>query len=441
MYKKLLFGLFLVNVVMSTVVVAQSSDQYKKLLASNKNDLFPKVLIYDGPKLPISYQYYIRLGFDYISVYSIDKPQSIPNRFKYVLWTGVASNNGKGKWALQKSPFVDDIHQYANRWNSRLNHYKKSYDNPNDRDDIGLMILDIEAKKNNGELRKNPPFRSGGTRNKAMAIAEYKTAMEELYRYPLEFAQKNHNYYEKWSSYGDVPVERNWWDIPSQSWHKWSTNPSHLNYITHKISNGKAFETEFSKQLDFYSVSTYFFYSPKFSDSNTANQYLAYLLFQLEANQAWTKKPIYLYFWFQYQASKERGTLISNDMVRNSVIFAFLSGADGMVLYDDSRKATNDREYHALIKTFIESISSLDKYRSYFTDKNATFYKPDNARDLFADRKPVIRGIEKGGKLLLAATNPFAKVDELTNLSVTYKGEIIKIQLKGKETYLREILL
>lgn len=442
MIKKLLYGLLLVNVVMCTPVAAQSSNQYQQILRNSNNSSFPKVLIFDAPTLPLTYNEYLQLGFDYISSYSIQNPTNVPNRYKYILWTGVSSNDAKAKWSTVQSPFVDDINQYPKRWDNRLNYYKKTYYNPNDRNDIGLMILDIESKQNNEQLEKEPPFRPGGTRNKSAAITEYKTAMEKLYRYPLEFARSNHSYYNKWSSYSDVPVERNWWGIPSKSWREWTTNPSHLNYITHDVKGGSSVETSFSRQLDFYSVSIYFFYNPKYSNPNTANQYLAYLLFQLEANQAWSKnKPIYLYFTFKYQGAKERNTLIDEDMVRNSVIFAFMSGADGMILYDDIRKATNDPNYHALIKTFIESISSLNKYRNYFVDKQVSFYKPENARDLFVDSKPVIRGIEKGGKLLLAATNPFAKFNEQTNLTVTYKGKIITIQLKGKETYLKEIML
>lgn len=155
----------------------------------------------------------------------------------------------------------------------------------------------------------------------------------------------------------------------------------------------------------------------------------------------WTDKPIYLFYTFKYQGNKEQGTLIDEDVVRNSVIFSFLSGADGMVLYDDSRKATNNPDYHNLIKIFVESISSLDNYREYFDDNNVIFFNPDNPRDLFVDRKPVVRGIEKDGKLLLTATNPFAKENEITNIPVYYKGKYIKIKLKGKETYLNEIAL
>jgi hypothetical protein len=441
MCKKRFTGLFLLILFTNMGLIAQSLSNYRALLSNNKNDLFPKVLIYDAPNLPISYQEYKRLGFDYISVYSIDDPKSVPNRYKYLLWTGIASNDAKAKWSTEKSPFVDDISQYAKRWNKRLNYYRKTYSKPSDTDDLGVMILDIEAKKNNTQLEKEPPFRVGGTKNKEIAIDEYKVGMEKLYRYPLEFASKNHDYYTLWSSYSDVPIERNWWGITNKTWHQWTTEASHLNYITNATNRRKTSETKFSEQLDFYSVSTYFFYNPEISGKNTANQYLAYLLFQLETNQAWTEKPIYLYYTFKYQGTRERGTLINADMVRNSVIFAFMSGAEGMVLYDDSRKATSNPDYHNLIKIFVESISSLDNYRSYFEDKNVVFYKPNNARDLFVDKKPVVRGIEKDGRLLLAATNPFAGENEITNIPVYYKGKYINIKLKGKETYLEEVIL
>lgn len=441
MFKHVFFVFFFSILLLCNGGFAQSSNQYKSLVSDHKNNLFPKKMIYDAPKLPISYLDYNRLGFDYISSYSLENPTKVPNRYKYILWTGVASNDAKAKWATEKSPFVDDIDQYARRWDNRLNYYRKTYENPYDKDGFGVMILDIESKKNNTQLEKDPPYRVGGPKNKHIAIEEYKLEMEQLYRYPLEFAKKSHNYYKVWSSYSDIPIERNWWGIPNKSWHEWTTDPSHLNYITNTTYRKKTRETKFSQQLDFYSVSTYFFYNPEISGKNTANQYLAYLLFQLEANQAWTEKPIYLYYTFKYQGTKERGTLISADMVRNSVVFAFLSGADGMVLYDDSREVTSDPNYHNLIKTFVESISSLDKYRSYFEDKNVVFYKPDNARDLFVEKKTVVRGIENNGRLLIAATNPFAGENETTNIPIYYKGKYINIKLVGKETYLEEIIL
>lgn len=268
-------------IIVSNFIYAQSPNIYSELLLNNKNNSFPKVLIYDGPRLPITYLDYLDLGFDFISVYSLEDPTNVPNRYKYILWTGISSNDAKAKWSIERSPFVSDKDHYPNRWNSRLNYYKKTYFNPLDNDNIGVIILDIEAKKTNEELEQNPPFRTGGPLNKHAAIEEYKNEMEVLYRYPLELARKNHNYYDKWSSYSDVPVERNWWGIPNKTWIQWTTDASHLNYITNKTKNGKAFDTKFSKLIDFHSVSTYFFYSPETTNVNIANQYLAYLLFSI----------------------------------------------------------------------------------------------------------------------------------------------------------------
>lgn len=440
MKKKVLVFLFL-SFMIFEIVKPQSSADYKEILSYTQNASFPKRLVYDAPQLPISFKEYMQLGFDYVSVYSLPNPKSIPNRFKYILWTGIASNDGNGKWASERSPFVNDTQQYPKRWNNRLNYYKERYYNYSDKNKFGMMVLDIEARKSSKELEKNPPYRRGQAQSKSEAIDDYKTAMERLYRAPLEFAKSNHAYYENWSSYDDIPIERTWWNIPNMTWKQWISNPSNLNYITNQTIRGKTYETDFAKNLDFYSIGIYYFYSSRYASSNIANQYLAYLLFHLEANQEWTNKPIYIYHYFKYQGEKDYGTLIDETMVRNSVIFAFMSGAEGMVLYDDSRKPTNDSRYHQLIKTYIKSVSSLDKYRSYFTGKNVVFFRPDNPRDLFVERKPVIRGIEKNGKLLLAATNPFAKEKEITNLSVTYKGKMIKLQLKGKETYLEEIIL
>lgn len=47
----------------------------------------------------------------------------------------------------RKSPFVSDIDQYTKRWDNRLKYYKRSFYNQNDKDEFGVMVLDIESKK------------------------------------------------------------------------------------------------------------------------------------------------------------------------------------------------------------------------------------------------------------------------------------------------------
>ena len=122
MHKKIQIGLSLFVLLNCCAVFAQSSRQYKELLTKTQNHLFPKTLIYDAPSLPISYQDYIKFGFDYISVYSMNNPKSVPNRYKYLLWR--VSSNGESKMVNGEESFVGDIGQYARRWNNRLNYYK-----------------------------------------------------------------------------------------------------------------------------------------------------------------------------------------------------------------------------------------------------------------------------------------------------------------------------
>ncbi len=192
--KKKLWIFFFLSFMIFEVVKPQSSADYKKILSYTQNALFPKVLVYDAPQLPISFREYLQLGFDYVSVYSLPNPKTIPNRYKYILWTGIASNDGNGKWALERSPFVNDTQQYPKRWNNRLNYYKERYYNYSDKNKFGMMVLDIESRKSSKELEKNPPYRSGQAQSKSEAIDDYKTAMERLYRAPLEFAKSNHAY-------------------------------------------------------------------------------------------------------------------------------------------------------------------------------------------------------------------------------------------------------
>lgn len=434
--------LFFLIVITPDIVCSQiKSDFYLDLISSYDNKSFPKTIVYDGPQLPFGIDNYQKLGFSYISAYSLKEPKKEPNSYKYILWTGVAYDNPTSNWAKQLNPFDNDMARFTSIWNNLFDYYNKLYSNPKDKSNFGMIILDIEAKKNSENLRKSPPLYKGRTKNINKAISDYKTAMANLYNFPLDFARTKHNKFNLWSSFEDVPIELNWWGIPNRSWQNWVSNPYLLNYITHDFSNNKLKETDFSKNLDFYSVSSYYIYNSLFSDNSWASQYLAFMLFQIESNMAWSNKPIFLYHTFKFQGEKERNTLISEDMVKNTLIFAFLSGLDGMVLYDDSRKPTNDHQYLNLIKTFIETISLLNKYKDYLEDEKVIYFKPDNPRDLFVERKTVIRGIEKKGKLLLAATNPFAKKQEVTNVKLNYKGKGINIKLIGKETYLKEITL
>lgn len=403
---------------------------------------FSKSVVYDGMRLQLSFNDYLDLGFSHISVSSVDNPEQIPNRIKYLLWTGVASNDVGTKWSKEKTPYVGkELSEYKTRWKNRLSYYERKYDNPRDTSRFGIIILDIEARITDGKKMPARPGFSARNRSATERVSDYKRAMADLYSVPLIFAKEQYRNYQSWSSYGDVPVIRTWWDIPKRTWEEWTTSPNVLNYLTHTADNQKIRKTVFADNLDFYSVSAYYFYSPKYRLRNIVDQYLAYMLFQIEANQSWSDKPIFLYHTFRYQGGIERNTLIEEDMVRNSVLFAYLCGVDGMILYDDSKEPTNDPEYLHLFDTFTKTIAELSRFSDYFVGNDIQYFKPENPRDLFVKRKPIVRGIAKNGRLLLAAVNTFANEDEKTTIPVYYRGKLFYLDLIGKKATLKEFIL
>lgn len=405
---------------------------YVNELKAIDNSNFPKKLIYDARTLPVEYSALKKFGFDFVSVYSVKDYNKIPDNNKYILWTGIAHDLPNSNW-MRNIPEKNNLPAYENLWRDRLNHYKKDYNKSPSR--VGMIVLDIEARENTLDINKRK------TTGKSKEIKTYKNNMLGLYEKPVTLLRKNFNNYNLVSSYNDVPIECTWWGISEKTWSDWTTNKNNVSYITHQNQNGKLVETTFSKSLDFYAISSYYFYSEKNAGISISGQYLAYMLFQIEANKAWSSKPIYNYFTFNFQGEKDRNTLISKSMVRNSVIFSFLSGLDGMFLYDDNKKPTNDPKYHELIKTFINTVSELNKYKTYFEDQNAFYFKPQNPRDLFVNQEVVVRGIEKNGKLLLALANPYAKENEIKTHKINYKNKAITVKLKGAEAYLEEIQL
>lgn len=429
--KKYFFILF---ILFCSSCIAQNPLQTQ----ANKKINLAKTVIYDARQLPIPTQSYFDLGFSHVSAFSVSNPIAIPNNKKYMLW-GFINVDMESNWRRELSPFNNDMNRLRREWRTSLDRIDRHYRSPRDRSKFEFMVLDVEAKLHEEQLKAKPPFQKGRTKVATRAIDEYKEEMRKLYNTSLQYAKQNYPYYNQWSSYSDVPIENTWWTIPYYSWQEWTSNPKYLNYITHNIANGKPVETDFAKGLDFFTPSTYYFYSPEVSGEQVSSQYLAYMLFQLEANKAWTNKPIILYHWFAYQGSRENRAFIDETMVRNSVLFAFVSGADGMVLYDDDRDLTNNREYIKRVAVFSDALYELSKYNNYFKDKNTTFFKPENPRDLFVSLKPIVRGIVKDNKMLIVAANPFAKDSQTSDISVVYNNKRINLKLKGKKALLTEI--
>jgi len=432
---------FYILILLSISTIGCITTKFVNNYIYNKINL-RKTIVYSGAKLSKSPSELCGLGFSHLDVLSVEDHQQISNSHKYILWTGIAFEVLNSPWARDQSPYNNDLVKFKKLWKDRLDFYKKKYDNPSDCKKIGIIVLDIESRKNNKEIELAEYQKNKGLLDAQVNYADYKYQMAKLYNEPLQFAKKNYDFFIRWSAYDDVPIERTWWHIPSKSWQEWISQPESLNYITHQKVKTNFVETPYAATLDFYSVSTYYFYSTEYYSLQLAGQYLAYMLFQIEVNKAYTKKSLLVYQTFRYQGEKERNKLIDETMVRNSVVFALISGADGIILHDDFKNDTITIKYSKLFSAFTGALANLNRFQTYFlNDKNTTYFKPTNARDLFVERRPIVRGIENKDKLLLAATNPFAHPGEETNINLLYKGNDIKIKLTGQQLYLGEIKL
>jgi len=243
---------------------------------------------------------------------------------------------------------------------------------------------------------------------------------------PITYLKDQTNFQAKISSYGDVPVLRTWYDIEKHPWKEWKSNPKMTDYLG---SEGN----EFSDNLDFLTPSAYFFYNK--------GENLAYCLFQIEANKAWSNKPLTLFLTPRYVGKWLYGKPIEEQLAEAMAIFPFFSGADGLWLWEGSKKRNIlTDEMRPVYEHFHKGLFRLSEYKSFFTGKFERII-PKPAREHFVDKDVVWRGIIKDDKILVVAQNPFAVEDKKTDFILEYKGFKKRIELKGREVFLKDFKL
>nr|WP_295930106.1 T9SS type A sorting domain-containing protein [uncultured Dyadobacter sp.] len=233
------------------------------------------------------------------------------------------------------------------------------------------------------------------------------------------------------TSYSDVPVRNTWLNITSNSWQDWTTNLARTHYLT-QDNSGKIGGT-FYNAMDFLSPSPYYYYG---YDHPIGKDYLSYLLFNIEANTAWSNKPVIPFVWMRVHDSYDPNIpLITSFMAEATAIFPFFSGAKGLWLWENPFLSSDRQENYAPYEHFINGLYRL----SAFNDMLEGSYQvviPQSARDQMQQQNPVWRGIVKGSNILIAAQNPYAADNAQTTVTVSYQNWARSITLKGKEVFL-----
>lgn len=387
----------------------------------------PFKIVYNATRFGDTQSQPLKHGFSHLASFTGSEPGSLNAENRALLWYGVATSSGNQPWSnnLLRSPWGNDTTAYRNYWDSYAQ-TAGGYD---------LICMDIErmqredrdilALKSNAAIPQN--YRN---LSDADFLTTYKRDMRWWYTEAANRLRAK-GVTSPLSSYSDVPVRNTWLNITANSWQDWTTNPARTHYLT-QDNAGKIGGTLYNA-MDFLTPSPYYYYG---YDNPIGKDYLSYLLFNIEANRAWSDKPIIPFVWMRIHDSYDPNTpLIAPFVAEATAIFPFFSGAKGLWLWENPGFPGNRQENYATYERFIYGLYRLSQFKEMF-EGDYELVIAQSARDHMEQQNPIWRGVVKGSEILIAAQNPYAADDAETNVLVFHDKWARTIKLKGKEVFL-----
>eukprot|EP01098_Paradermamoeba_levis_P005141 TRINITY_DN2184_c0_g1_i1.p1 TRINITY_DN2184_c0_g1~~TRINITY_DN2184_c0_g1_i1.p1 ORF type:complete len:313 (-),score=-38.69 TRINITY_DN2184_c0_g1_i1:133-1071(-) len=180
-------------------------------------------------------------------------------------------------------------------------------------------------------------------------VAAYKKAMRNLYAEGLRYVRQHADLAGiRVSSYADTPVLNTYLNVPTFTWADWTKNLSRTNYLV-QDSLGRGIGGPYYEQLDALSPSAYYYYD---YPNPLAKDYLAYLLFQVEVNRAWSTKPVVPWIWLRYHdSSGSFPNFIQPFMAEATANFSVLFGSGWFVALGEPYPRTDTHGYLRGLRT------------------------------------------------------------------------------------------
>jgi hypothetical protein len=394
----------------------------------------PFQMVYGVPVTQRNPQLPLRHGFlqitDHSFLYEVGKVNQAQ------IYYGSAYPNASQPWELDRIPWGNDMELYSAKWkNDHLLYSEVS--GSRGIIDPALFSFDIERVwRFDHEIlqqKKNEAvplvYRNLSDEN---FLKTYKKDMRELYaRSVKDFLANGKAPYTKITSYTDTPIVNTFQNIQGRTWEQWRTDKSVLNFIC-TDENGNV-GGPFYDQLDIITPTAYYYYD---YPHLFAGEYLSYLLFQIEANKAWTSKPVIPFVWMRYSYNPEVvNKFIRPWMAEATAIFPFFSGAEGLWLWENPMLFQNETNFQTYA-WFQKGLYRLSLVKDFFEGDHELVIQT-SARDYNENRQPIWRGVFKNGQLLVAAHNPFASSEnQEVEIPLVYKNWSGTIKLKGYETRL-----
>ncbi|MCE7064107.1 T9SS type A sorting domain-containing protein [Dyadobacter sp. CY326] len=387
----------------------------------------PFKIIYNATRFGDTQSQPLKHGFSHIASFSGPEPGSLNVAKRALIWYGVATSSGDQPWAdnALRSPWGNDTAAYRSYWDN-YSQTAKGYD---------IICLDIErmqredrdilALKGNAKIPQI--YRN---LSDADFVATYKRDMRWWYTEAINRLRMK-GITVPISSYSDVPVRNSWLNVTSNSWQDWITNSARTHYLVQ--GNDGKIGGSFYNAMDYLTPSPYYYYG---YDHPIGKDYLSYLLFNIEANRAWSDKPIIPFVWMRVHDSYDSNTpFIAPFVAEATAIFPFFSGAKGLWLWENPFFPGTRQENYTAYERFIYGLYRLSGFKDMF-EGDYSLVIPQSARDNMELQNPIWRGVVKGSNILIAAQNPYAADNAETYVFVSHQKWSKSIKLKGKEVFL-----
>jgi len=401
----------------------------------------PFPIIYGGPRFSDQQASPLRHGFSHLVSVNDNEVVSglVKTAQRATVYYGFATGLNQ-PWETLESPWNNDIVAYRAKWDQFLSELSGGRKNAAGQYLIqtNRLTLDIERIHETDTriltLKQNTSIPADYRQlSDAAFITAYKNAIRNLYAEGLRYVRQHADLTGiTVSSYADTPILNTYLNVIGNSWTDWTTNLNRVNYLV-KDSTNQNVGGPYYNQLDALTPSAYYYYD---YPNPLAQDYLAYLLFQIEVNRAWSNKPIIPWVWMRYHdSSSSYPNFIQPFMAEATAIFPFFSGASGLWLWENPSFEQTRTDTYAAYEYFIQGLYRLSRFADMFQGTYELVIETP-ARDLMDKQLPVWRGVVKDNKILIAAQNPYAADGQQTSLAIRYKNWQQTISLTGREVYL-----
>ncbi len=401
----------------------------------------PFKIIYEGPRFGDTQSSPLQHGFSHLARFSGNEGNTLPPSQRAITWYGVATvAQPQQPWADKdlKSPWNNNLNLYKQGWENALSSFSGTFGS--NLTNYNLIALDIERIRDTDRdiltLKANTAI---ATQYRNLPdnqfIDRYKRDLQKLYTEPITYLKNRGIAAEtQIGSYSDVPIRgnfNNWLGLKTFNWADYTTNSSSVLHIMRDSTSGDV-GGSFYTNLNFLTPSCYYYYN--YNDP-LGKDYLAYLLFVIEANRFWSNKDVVPFVWLRYHDSFNPTTpFVPRFVAEATAIMPFFSGAKGLWLWEYPDEAK--KENFATYEYFIAALHRLSQHKQFF-EGNYELVIPQPAIDNAKSQTAIWRGVVKNNEILIAAQNPYANSDtQLTTITVKYQGWQKDITLTGREVFL-----